>query len=404
MKINARALALYLVCLYVSYLAGVYYASYLLALYYMLLFFPVLCLLAAVISYFGIKYHQQFSTEHPVKGQSVEYRFLLANELPLPVGRVVVQLKTVTPFRDSILPSFQARLLGSETLERHYTLHCPFRGIYTVGLERLALTDTLGLLTLSLPVFARTFYVYPRLILLRSFAQRIYDLETRGEGVSQAGLPDYALFSRLREYRSGESIRHISWKKFASAGKPYIREYEATSGLGLRIYLDLRKRPLPGVGELEQEDTSIEILVALVKYFLERGVATSVSAPGRDYYTFSAEDPERFGEFYQSTMNLVFQDTVSPALLYYGDSGGGGLRSRATIFISHILDSDILSLLEGALGAEQSITLIFNQTGYQPEERERNRAYFNRLREKGARIITVEGADTIQQDLEEQAR
>ena len=64
---------------------------------------------------------------------------------------------------------------------------------------------------------------------------------------------------------------------------------------------------------LETEDVSVDILVALVKYYLDHEVPLTVRAPGRTVYSFQDADPSGFRRFYLSTMELLFQPTISPA-------------------------------------------------------------------------------------------
>ena len=98
-------------------------------------------------------------------------------------------------------------------------------------------------------------------------------------------------------------------------------------------------------------------------------------------------------------MNLIFQDTISPAALYRSDSAAT-TRDGSTLIVTHILDGDIFSLVEESLVQGSSIILVFNQAGYTAEEKEQADNYFQNLRERGARILVVDSSDTIVTDLE----
>jgi uncharacterized protein (DUF58 family) len=246
-------------------------------------------------------------------------------------------------------------------------------------------------------VHYRTFYVYPRILRIHHLPLEIRNWEGAGTGSSRGGDPDLSLYTQLRNYTEGESIRHIHWKKFATTGKPFLTEYETTAEPEIRIYLDAR--PCPGRGNqvLEIEDTSVEITVALVKYFLDRGIPLTVLAPGREVFRFTGAETPDFDRFYRATINIMFQTTISPSQLFRSEEPAVSHGNRTTIFITHLIDPELLGLVEDSLSTETPFVLIFNNVGQ--EQRGRVSAAFHRLREKGAKIWVVENPDSIVADL-----
>ncbi len=398
--VNLKGLSLYGFCLLIAYLAGRYVGGYLDFLFYVLLAFPVISFLLLSISAANVRQHQEFDTEHPVKGQVVAYTLVLTNEWVLPIPFVRVRFKEMNPLMRRVLPEFSAYVKSEEGLERIFDIQCPFRGVYTVGLESLELEDMLHLFGMRVSVWFRTFYVYPRVRMLRVFFTGLENLERKTEGLAVVGLPDYSLFNTLKSYRYGESVRHMYWKKFAGTGTPYLKEYESAAQPGVALYFDARKGARIGRAELELEDTSVEILVALVRYYLDRGIPTTVRAPGRNLYTFNGDHPAQFGDFYNSTLNLVFEETYSPGLLYRVDRDAELYDLQSVFFVTHLLDPMLFGLLEESLATDYTVTVVFNQSGYSPAECEQNLNYFNRIRDRGGRILVVSSAESIVEDLE----
>ena len=402
--------SLLLFAIFLLYLAGFYFGSFIMTLFYFFLFLPLLSVALCIASYFGLKYIQSFDTEHPVKGEDIHYNLNLANEGILPIFRIHCLFKTINPHMDLAIPDFSSYLSSRSRIERQYTFRCSYRGIYTVGLERIRIDDPFGLLSFTSLIQYRTFYVYPRILELIHFPLGLQNSEGTGTGMAQGGDPDYSVYTQFRSYRAGESTRHIHWKKFASTGKPFIKVFETTAEPEMRIFFDLRTcvahtgalrtGTLTTAGQaLETEDTSVEILVALVKYFLDREVSLSVKAPGRKIYTFDGASPSHFEAFYLSTMQLIFQDTISPSDLYLSESRTSSTERGSIFFISHFMDAALFSLIEASGTGGKTFTLIFNQVGYGEGEKQRNLFYINRLRERGARIIVVNSPDTIVEDL-----
>ncbi len=393
-------IGMYLFALFVVYLAGSYVAPFFLYLFFILLILPLLSLSYLLLTFLRLKYYQDFSTEHPMKGESVIYRLILANETFLPLHHMSVGFKTIHPFMETALPRFTTYIRAGDRLERVYEIHCPFRGIYTVGLESLAAEDPLHFLVLRRQVWFRTFYVYPRVLPLRRFSTGLERSERLSQGSSTGAVPDFALFSQLRIYRHGESLHHLAWKKFASTGTPYVKVYDTSAEPGATIYFDLRPTEATGLKALETEDVSVDILVALVKYYLDQGVPVTVRAPGRTVYSFRGDSPSGFQSFYLSTMELLFQPTLSPAAFYQLDKRAGGYESTSAIIISHLFDPEIFSTVEESLATETPVALILNRSGYTQVERKAVVPYLYSLSERGANIRFVDGPEDVVENLE----
>jgi hypothetical protein len=332
--------------LLILFLAGAYFGGHLMTLFFFFLCLPLISVLMGLISLAELKYHQEFDTEHPIKGQDINYRLILTNESILPIARIHCRFKAIHPQMNLIIPDFS---------------------IYLKKINHLSL--------------------------------ELQNWEGSSSGISHGGDPDYSLYTQLKNYLPGESMRHIHWKKFATTGKPFLRQYETTSAPEIGLYLDTRPCPGEKMKVLEIEDTSVEILVALVKYFLDNRIPLSVSAPGREIFRFSGSSPDQFESFYHSTINLTFRSNVSPAQLYSSEVKSSFAGNRTLFFITHIMDPALLGLVEDSLLTETPFILIFNQAGYSEEQWRQNLSIFNRLREKGAKILIVNNSESIVSDL-----
>jgi uncharacterized protein (DUF58 family) len=398
--LRGHRIGLYSLALFLVYLAGSYVAPFFLFLFVVLLTLPILSLLYLLLTFFPLKYYQDFSTEHPMKGESVIYRLSLANETLLPLHYLTVEFKTIHPFMEEVLPPFTTYIRARNRIENVYEIHCPFRGIYTVGLESLAAEDPLHFFVFRRRVWYRTFYVYPRVLPLRSFSTGMERSERLAQGSSTGAVPDYALFSRLRSYRHGESLRHAAWKKFASTGTPFLKEYDTSAEPGVTIYFDLRQTGLTGLRALETEDVSVDILVALVKYYLDQRVPVTVRAPGRSVYNFQGNSQSSFQAFYLSTMELIFQPTISPGALYHLDKQSGGFESTSALIISHIFDPEVFSTVDESLIGDTPVALVMNRSGYSQQECKTILPYLHSLSERGANIRFIDGPEDIVEGLE----
>jgi uncharacterized protein (DUF58 family) len=399
-RINLRAAGILAFAAIILYLAGAYFGGVFMALFWLALILPLASGVLLVIWYSTTRYVQSFSTLRPVKGQDVQYSLTVGNESIFPLLDVEVSFTTVGPLMSSVLPPTRLYVPGGDVVKKRYVIQCPYRGAYTIGLERIELRDLLGIARIRPRATTETFYVYPRVLELKEFETGTDSLESATEGDAAGGVADYTLFNQLREYRAGESIRHMAWRKYAATGRPFLKQFDSTALPDVRLYVDLRRGNLTGATRFEQEDSVIETVVALVRHLLTRSTSVTVCAPGEPVYQFSGDAPEHFPEFYESTVQLEFHDTFSPAAMYRSDRAGGLVASKSIVIVTHIMDPDVFSLMEEYLEVERGISIIFSHTGYDESARSRAREFISRLRRKGADIIEIQSSATIIEDLE----
>jgi len=397
-KINFKILGIYFFILTIMFLAGMSMSGVLRYLFFLLLFLPLISFIKFLISFFSLKYFQNFDNEHPIKGESVEYILSLSNESYFSNISTEVDFMTIRPLGFGKIPKLKISLKGNEKFDFKYNVHCPFRGIYTVGIKEITVKDLFGYIKLFPEVWHRTFYVYPRIIdLNKPFASIMTDIESIGAyyGIKD----DITLLKTLKEYRNGESIRHMSWQKFAVTGKPYIKTYDKMSYPSVNIYVDLRRIKKITYKVLESEDCTIEIMVALVKYYLKNNINVSVNAYGTEIFNFSSNNPDDFYPFHQSTININFADTISPINLYQANINTNPDMNGATIFITHILDPNILELANKN-NESSSIIIILNQIGMSKNELDKSKIYIDSIKDNGSNILLVKNNNTIKEDLE----
>lgn len=400
--IKIRALTIYLFCVFIAFLAGTYFDPFLYAFFIALLVYPIISFLILIFTYFNLRFFQKFSTEHPIKGEIVKYTIIFSNEFILPFPHVDIRFKTITPLMDMHLPEYSVFINSGSEFKKTFDINCPYRGIYTVGLKEVFIEDLLHFFKFKRKVRHKTFYVYPRVLELQHFAPGLEDISGGDNDIPFGGEPDYAMFNQLKEYRPGETIKHIYWKKFAIIGRPVIKEFDTSPQASVRIYFDLTKPQEKYISELEIEDTSVEILVALVKYFLDNEIETTVKAQGRELYNFCGKGGSDFKEFHESTTTLIFQDTIPVSRLYKIEEKGNITDSNSVFFVTHNLDIGLFNLIKAALGTDIVFTVVFNQSGFAPDKKARNLDFFYSLKNRGARIVVVNNSKTIIEDLEKE--
>ncbi len=399
-KINPRAVGIYLLGLFIIYLTGMSMSGVLLFIFYIYLLFPAISLGLLLVCYFRFRYFEHFSTEHPVKGQEVLYKLSLANEAKLMGPFVSVKFKFISPDLSVHLNDIHTSLKGGEIYSQEYTIKYPYRGVYKVGIDYIRLRDLLNWIFLFPEVWFRTFYVYPRIIELKTvFADLQNVIEASGYG--QGILRDHTLFKDLKEYRPGSALKHVAWKKFAATGEPFLKDYEKTSWPGVEIYLDLRREKEADHTILEREDCSVEILVALVKYFLDNSIPANVHAfNGRERYDYYGFNSSYFADFYKSSINITFAGSYSPAKVFTSDMQDQLIKAGTIIFITHIFDPEVLELVSTCASSDVAVFAVINQSGMQESARQKDLLYSDAFLNTRGNIAFVNNIDTIKENLE----
>jgi len=397
MRIHIRVLSLYIFSLLIMYLAGVYFGKILFLLFSFFCTLPVLSFIVLIIWYRGLELTQTFSTYVPVKGEVLIYTLMVINRSFIPLPTVQVVFTSVGSTLDAQLSSFSIGVEPGTGRKKSYKIRCLYRGTYKLGVRVLEIQDFLKLVTLKKKIRPENLSVFPRIIALDPFSQVASITTGNGKYTSAGMLQDPTLFRQLREYREGDSIRHIYWKKYASIGKPVLKEYDRTKRTGTRVYFDTRKNTRHGINVLEQEDVSVEILVALTHYLLDHNVYTTVVAPGWDSGSIVSDESKGFDDLYKATIELEFANTASPVAAYYEDRQSGNLESQTVIFITHIIDPEIFALRDHA--REHELHFIINGAGYWSKDLMEIQTMLHSVSEYGADGLCIRSADTIREDL-----
>ncbi|HOV64970.1 MAG TPA: hypothetical protein PLG43_13950, partial [Spirochaetia bacterium] len=204
LKVDATRCLLVLFIVFILSLSGFYLGGIFLVLFWVLFSFLLLDLILLVVSVRATMYIQNFSTEHPVKGEDIQYTLKIYFESFLPGLRCFVTFKGVR--KDEAIHSgmkdFGFFPWPQEIVARNYTVQCPFRGIYTVGLDRLEIEDVLSIISIRLKVWYRTFYVFPRLIKLSSLRLPTTEGDMAESRTAwEGGTYDNTRFTGINEYR-----------------------------------------------------------------------------------------------------------------------------------------------------------------------------------------------------------
>ena len=168
---------------------------------------------------------------------------------------------------------FAGRLAGRTERGFGYRLACFKRGLYNVGPLRLRSAYPLGI---AWSEREEDFSLAPLLVYPSMFEITSFPLIAAGslvssgmESLARAGGSDD--FFGTREYRQGDSLRHIHWPSTARHDRLIVKEFEVRASTETTLLLDLHRES--DLGE-ERESTleyGVRIAASIAGYALERG-------------------------------------------------------------------------------------------------------------------------------------
>ncbi len=388
LSVRVPSALLYLFIAILTYLAGIYVSPVYYFLYMVMVLLPFVSIIQIAATYPAVTIDEKLGVESPTRGNSVRYRITVTNRSVFPSGRIRITFAPIHPEMAEYLPDLSLSLPGRGRVSRELPVLLPYRGIYAVGIESFVMTDLFGWLSVRRRVQGRSFTVYPRLFEMDPSG--LLRHEPGGSAISSAGRDgDLSLFEGLSPYRVGFPAKQIAWKKFLSTGMPFLKDYGSSHRPGVTIYLDLRRIEAASPALLEAEDSSIEIAMALYRYFLERRAAACVRIASAIEHAFTANSSEGLLDFYHASVSLRFGGSVSPIAVYAADRAAGALTA-SVIFVTHLFDPALLSLIEAS--GREHVAAVVNTAALSAARREEIEQGFGHLGNGEGRLLLVEGS------------
>lgn len=200
-----------------------------------------------------VEYRRRFSQRRTFPGEETTMTVEIANRKWLPVTwlAVVDRWAEKLPFYgpgDELLPERPAGLTtllfslrGREQVGRSYRIRPPKRGIYPFGPIALSAGDPFGVFTNQARMKVRRhdwLIVYPRVVPLEDL-ELPYQAPFGDVATLESIFRDPVRTAGVRDYRPGDSFRHIHWKASARRQNLQVRIFEPTTAYTMVLVLNV---------------------------------------------------------------------------------------------------------------------------------------------------------------------
>jgi uncharacterized protein (DUF58 family) len=220
-------------------------------------------------------------------GEDIKQEFTVSNNGRIPTPLIEAREDTNLPGYDNIRTF---NLPPGRSYSWYTSAQCRQRGRYHLGAFTTRITDPLGFFTVNRQFGKqRDVIVFPATVELPFFQPQL-QLEpgpgTKRWLTSEAGTSA----SRVRDYTTGDSLRHIHWQTTAHTGKLMVKEFDPDrSNFAFKdvwIVLDMHRRCNAGRGPESTEEYGITIAASLVKKYIESDKRVGLIAAGDRSHLF----------------------------------------------------------------------------------------------------------------------
>ena len=313
-------------------------------------------------------------------GDCFEEEFAVFNRSNIPTPFIEVQEATDLPGYQNMV-AFNLSSRGFHSWRTN--IYCQRRGQYSLGVLSTRVTDPFGFFPRYRHLGEhQTVIVYPAMLELPFFQALPHQeprLGLRRRLSSEIG-PNAA---RVREYASGDSLRHIHWHTTAHTGKLMVKDYDPDRSnyafKNIWIIPDMHQSSQLGEGDETTEEYSITVAASLAKKYIDSGKRVGLIASGDQPYLFLPEAGEQHLQHILQALALMKATGKVPidtlltseigrfdadsAVIVITPSDNQGIRmplrrmvNRGTIVIAILLDS--ISFGGATSGANAARSLI----------------------------------------------
>jgi len=236
-------------------------------------------------------------------GKHFEEKFTITNHSWLPSPLIEAR-------EDTDLPGYGNELTLSLSPRDSFTwqtrIHCRRRGPYRLGAIKVKTSDPLGLWPVEEFLNrGQQIVIYPATLELPYFElspEQISGMGSRRWLASEVG-PNA---SRVREYISGDSLRHIHWHTTAHTGNLMVKEFDPDHAKytqqDIWIVLDMYRGSQLGEGDETTGEYGVTIASSLAKKYLDTGKKVGLITTGDHAHLLS---PQAGEEHLQSILHSL---------------------------------------------------------------------------------------------------
>ncbi len=322
-----------------------------------------------------VEYQRQLSARRVFFGEEVHLEIDISNRKPLPLPWLEIKddlpHEVTLPDTATSLYELDRQVLSElfslgwyQKIKRRYRLQCQQRGYFTFGPARLSSGDPFGFSRQEATIpETDALIVYPRILPVEKLG--ISSKQPVGDVLTKRDIfPDPILTATVRDYQSGDSLRHIHWKSTGRLGKLQTKVFETTSTVDLSLFLDVRTVAAPAWSFVARLlELGIITAASVASHALAQGyrVGLFVNQRGRlarEFIRFlPSQHPDQLLDILEALASVHPTESLSMARLIHQE--GRNLPWGSTLVVlSAAPDDTLLTTLVRMKRAGRSVALV----------------------------------------------
>ena len=320
-------------------------------LYLLALLLASSLVVGALLPHFNIRGVQVYRSlpREAVEGDEIEMQLALSRTGWL--ARYLLQVRDRLPFSPEGRAAIMILRLG-RTQALQCPIRCERRGIHRIGPLTLSSDYPLGLLRaeVDVPDSEAEICVVPQTFELQGmplFGHSGFPTDGHQIGPAARG---YDQFAAIRDYRQGDSLRHIHWRASARRGEWVVKEYEQLENAELLLVLNACTSDNLGDGRESCFEYSVRIAASIARFAIENGHRVGLFCQGSQLYWLA---PDRGEPHYRHLLQLLAAVEADSTRPYREMTAAASVlvprTTRLLLFHTcHASDTDILSAPVGS--------------------------------------------------------
>lgn len=274
------------------------------------------------------------TSERRQVGETLEEEFSVSNYGRLPSALIEARAETDLPGGGEST-AFYLPARGLRDWKTRVV--CRRRGKYGTGAFTLKVSDPLGFFPVTRRLGERReVIVYPQTVELPFF--QVLPRQAPGQSTrrwlpSETG-PGAA---RVRDFTSGDSLRHIHWPTTAHTGRLMVKEFDPDRSnyafKDIWIIPDMDRRTRLGTGDDSTEEHSVTLAASLAKKYIDSGKRVGLIAASERPYLFLPETGDQHLHHIFLALALMKADGKVPIEMLLASEADRFDAGSAVIFI-----------------------------------------------------------------------
>ncbi len=328
-----------------------------------------------------VEYVRRISHKQVFFGEEITFEIEITNRKPLPLAWLKVEdelPEALVLLKGKTSPYVQDRVTLTNIfpigmyhrVKRRFPMKCPQRGAFSIGPTRLQSGDLFGFFRRDMEIDKIDYLlVYPRLVPLEKLS--IPSRQLFGDiRLKHHLFQDPVLTAGVREYRSGDALKHIHWKTTARLGRLQTKIYEPTTTIDISIFLDVRtlKAPLWG-SSYQLQELGIITAASISQYALNAGFrvglyVNQITRFSQGYLSVPpSQHPDQMLRILEALAQLHQVETI-PMVTYLRQEASSLPWGSTLLMISAQPDEKLLASLLDLKRVGRSVTLVVIGNSY----------------------------------------